>query len=40
MKTNLLPRNLARYFGKKVTKECCDLDETLAYTKDCLYDTT
>ena len=41
MKTNLfLPRSLELYFGKKVTKECCDPDETLADTKGCLSDTT
>ena len=41
MKINLLqPRKVEQYFEKKVTKECRDPDETLAYTKDCLSDTT
>ena len=40
LKNNLLqPRNLAWYFGRKVTTDCCDPDKTLADTKDCLSDT-
>ena len=35
MKTNLSQqRNLTRYSGKKINKELCDLNETLADTKD------
>ena len=41
METNLsYTKKLTRYFCKKVTTDCCEPDETLADTKDCLRDTT
>ena len=35
-----ITKKFSTIFREKVTKECCDLDETLVYTKDCLHDTT
>ena len=39
--TNLShPRNLTLYFGKIVSTDCCDPNETLGDTKACISDTT
>ena len=41
MKTTLTyPKNLTRYFEKKVITDCCHLDVTIADTKNCLNETT